>query len=49
MSFADKAIIFISGVAAVPLAWIGLSVVNVWLHNCTDCVYSAWNFFTFFR
>lgn len=49
MSFADKAIIFISGVAAVPLGWIGISIVDVWLHNVSDCCYSAWNFFTFFR
>lgn len=45
----EKAMIFLSGVAAVPLAWIGASVVNIWLHNTTDFVYAWWNFFTMFR
>lgn len=49
MNWSDKLMIFLSGVAAVPLGWIGISIVDVWLHNVTDYAYSAWNFFTFFR
>lgn len=49
MKWPDKLMIFLSGAAAVPLAWIGLSVVNVWMHNTSDFIYASWNFFTFFR
>lgn len=28
------------------LGWLGCSFLEVINHNLTDCVYSAWNFFT---
>ena len=45
----DKAMVFMSGVAAAPLIWIGASVMDVWMHNTTDFVYAAWNIFTLFH